>query len=133
MAEVGFSTCLTLWLPGEPRHCLRTGLHAWRSFIHAGRSPDQKATPHKIDEADLNKLLGKLKFRTANGQNLWSHSVETASIAGMMASELGLNPALARRAGLLHDIGKAVEQEADSVRITKRSSGDSCARGRLEI
>jgi ribonuclease Y len=62
---------------------------------------------------ELVKLLGKLKFRSMNGHNLWNHSVETAAIAGMMAAELGVNAAIAKRAGLLHDIGKAIEHEAE--------------------
>jgi len=62
---------------------------------------------------ELVRLVGKLKFRTVGGQNVWNHSVETAAICGMMASELGLNPLLAKRAGLLHDIGKAVDHEVE--------------------
>lgn len=62
---------------------------------------------------ELCKLLGRLKYRTVNGQNVWNHAVETAAIAGMMATELGLNATVAKRAALLHDIGKAVEHEAE--------------------
>lgn len=62
---------------------------------------------------ELIKMVGKLKWRTVGGQNLWGHSMETAAIAGMMATELGINPMQAKRAGLLHDIGKAVDHEIE--------------------
>lgn len=61
--------------------------------------------------SELVKLVGQLKYRVVNGQNAWSHAMESASIAGMMAHELGLNAQLAKRAGLLHDIGRAVAHE----------------------
>lgn len=62
---------------------------------------------------ELMRLIGKLKFRVVGGQNVLHHSVETAFVAGMLAGELGVNPINAKRAGLLHDIGRAVDHESD--------------------
>jgi ribonuclease Y len=82
------------------------------TIMEAGQQASFDAGVHGINP-ELIKLVGKLKYRTSFAQNVYQHSMEVAFLCGIMASELGLNPKKAKRAGLLHDIGKAIDHEVE--------------------
>ena len=83
-----------------------------KEIVEAGKKIQFEADVHNIDPK-AQRLLGRLKYRSSYGQNVYKHTVEVAQLMGMIASELGLDPKLARRCGLMHDIGKSIDHEVE--------------------
>ena len=86
------------------------------SIKQAGERAVLDAGVHGL-HPEIVKILGRLKYRTSYGQNVLNHSLEVSYISGMIASELGIDPKVAKRAGLLHDIGKALDHEIDGSHV----------------
>ncbi len=90
----------------------KTNKEMEETLVKIGEKAVLETNIHNISP-NLIKILGRLNYRTSYGQNVLKHSIEAAWICGILAAELGLDQEIARRAGLLHDIGKAVDQEFD--------------------
>ena len=86
------------------------------SIKQAGEKATFETGIHNLNP-ELIRLLGRLKYRTSYGQNVLNHSLEVAAISGIIASELGVDPTIAKRAGLLHDIGKALTHEIEGSHV----------------
>ena len=90
----------------------KTELEVEQAVKQAGEKAAMELNVYGL-HAEVIKLLGRLKYRTSYGQNVLAHSIEVSYMAGLLAGELGQNVKIARRAGLLHDIGKAADQEME--------------------
>jgi ribonuclease Y len=88
-----------------------------QTIKQAGEEACFDADIHNL-HPELVKTLGRLKYRTSYGQNVLNHSLEVAYIASMLATEIGANAKIAKRAGLLHDIGKAIDHEVDGTHVS---------------